>query len=61
MKLNISKTIAAAAWVATIVACFMAVGCQGRKMSNMEPKGETVDVVIQTSPEVHEDTPGNHK
>lgn len=49
--LNTSKTIAAA-MVATIVISVCAViltGCKGRKMTNMEPTGETVEVVIDST------------
>lgn len=51
MKMNISKAIAAAAWAATIVACFMTASCEGRKMDNMEPRGETVEVKMSSSPD----------
>ncbi|MDE6006073.1 MAG: hypothetical protein K2G67_00760 [Muribaculaceae bacterium] len=47
MKFKNIGTIAAAT-VATIVASIGMGGCQGRKMSNMEPLGETVEVVIDT-------------
>ncbi|MDE7180737.1 MAG: hypothetical protein K2N88_06025 [Muribaculaceae bacterium] len=40
------KTIAAAV-VATIVVSISLTSCEGRRMSNMEPNGETVDVVIE--------------
>lgn len=46
MKSNKTKAIAAAALAATIVASFSAVSCQGRKMSNMVPKGETIEVYV---------------
>lgn len=46
MKFNYRKSIAAAASTATIAASFLLVSCEGRKMSNMEPTGETVEVVI---------------
>lgn len=50
MRFKSNKTIAAAI-VATIVISISALtltGCQGRKMSNMEPTGETVEVEINT-------------
>lgn len=43
--LNI-KTVVTASVVATVV-CILA-SCKGRTMDNMEPTGETVDVVIET-------------
>lgn len=45
MKIFSLSTIAATT-VATIVVSLSLVSCQGRKMSNMEPLGETVEVVI---------------
>lgn len=51
MRFKSNKTIAAAT-VATIVISISVLtltGCQGRKMSNMEPTGETVEVEINTS------------
>lgn len=45
MKKNNRKAIAAA-MVATIAVSFTLTGCEGRKMSNMTPDGETVEVVI---------------
>ena len=36
----------AAALAATIVVSLLLSSCQGRKMSNMEPTGETVEVVV---------------
>lgn len=47
MKYKNTGTIAAAV-VATIVVSICLGSCQGRKMSNMEPLGETVEVVIDT-------------
>lgn len=47
MKYRKILTIAAAL-VATIVISAGMQSCQGRKMSNMEPKGETVEVDIPT-------------
>jgi len=44
MKKN-SKAIAAA-MVATIAVSAILTGCEGRKMSNMTPDGETVEVVV---------------
>lgn len=41
-----SKAIAATVMVATILVSLALGACRGRKMSNMEPKGETVEVVI---------------
>lgn len=43
---RLSKTIAAALMVATIVVSLLCASCEGRKMSNMTPTGETVEVVI---------------
>ena len=40
------KAIAAASLVATIVASCTLCSCKGRKMSNMEPLHDTVEVVI---------------
>lgn len=37
----------AAATVATIVVSICLVSCQGRRMSNMQPLGETVEVNIE--------------
>lgn len=46
MKTYNPKAIAAA-MAATIVVSMMALtSCEGRKMTNMEPTGETVEVVI---------------
>lgn len=47
MRKNIYKAIAAVSMAATIVASLSCASCQGRKMSNMVPKGETVEVVIE--------------
>ncbi len=41
----------AAAVAATIVFSVSLTSCQGRKMDNMEPKGETVEVDISTAKE----------
>lgn len=46
MRKHKSNAIAAAVMVATIVVSSMFVSCEGRKMSNMKPTGETVEVVI---------------
>lgn len=45
MKLTLSRAIAAAAIAATIAASCMLVSCEGRRMSNMTPAGDTVEVV----------------
>lgn len=46
MRKSFSKTIAAAAVATIVVSATLLAGCKGRKMSNMEPTGETVEVVI---------------
>ena len=38
--------IAAVMMIATMAVSCMLSSCEGRKMSNMQPKGETVEVVI---------------
>lgn len=50
------KTIAAA-FAATIVASIGLCSCEGRKMSNMEPNGETVEVVVDTHADSIVETP----
>lgn len=45
VKIKHLRTIAAA-MVATIVSSVALCGCSGRKMSNMEPTGETVEVEV---------------
>lgn len=50
MNLKNKKAIAAA-MVATIAASICLGACKGRKMSNMEPTGETVEVVISSPDE----------
>lgn len=45
MKTHSNKAIVAAI-AATVAASFMFTGCEGRKMSNMTPDGETVEVII---------------
>lgn len=48
MKKHISKSIAAILFgVATIVVSASLCSCEGRKMSNMEPTGDTVEVMVQ--------------
>lgn len=44
---SFKKLAIAAASVATIVVFTSLPSCKGRKMSNMEPTGDTVEVVIQ--------------
>ena len=52
MKIFKAKTIAVAS-AATIVVSIMALtSCEGRRMSNMKPTGETVDVVVNDTPGV---------
>lgn len=52
MKIFKAKTIAVVS-AATIVVSIMALtSCEGRRMSNMKPTGETVDVVVNDTPEV---------
>lgn len=52
MKIFKAKTIAVAS-AATIVVSIMALtSCEGRRMSNMKQTGETVDVVVNDTPEV---------
>lgn len=46
MKIRNRLTIAATAVASIVVSATLLPACQGRKMSNMEPTGETVDVVI---------------
>lgn len=41
----------AAVLAATTVVSFSLASCQGRKMDNMQPKGETVEVDIMPAPE----------
>lgn len=55
MKFKSNKAIAAAV-VATIVVSIALGACQGRKMSNMEPTGETVEVVIGDADTTSADT-----
>lgn len=43
------KTIAAAMVATIVVSALMLTSCKGRKMSNMEPVGETVEVVMGES------------
>lgn len=47
-KMNI-KAIAAA-FVATVALSCIMTSCEGRKMSNMEPTGETVEVDVDVVP-----------
>lgn len=46
MKYRAIRTIAAAS-VATIVVSICLTSCEGRRMSNMVPAGETVEVEIE--------------
>lgn len=46
MRKNVKKAIAAACMIATIAASFSLASCEGRKMSNMQPTGDTVEVVV---------------
>ena len=56
MKRLDNKAIAAAASVATIVVSLLFASCEGRKMSNMTPTGETVEVVIGDNAAVDTDS-----
>lgn len=47
---------AAATLVAAVVIAVCLCSCQGRTMKNMEPKGETVEVVISPEPDTEGDT-----
>lgn len=49
MKMNIrnKKTIAVAAAMAMVIVSGLS-SCKGRTMENMEPTGDTVEVVIET-------------
>ena len=47
---------AAATSVAAVVIAVCLSSCQGRTMKNMEPKGETVEVVISPEPETGGDS-----
>lgn len=47
---------AAATSVAAVVIAVCLSSCQGRTMKNMEPKGETVEVVISPEPETAADS-----
>ena len=47
---------AAATSVAAVVIAVCLCSCQGRTMKNMEPKGETVEVVLTPETEVEADT-----
>ncbi len=47
---------AAATSVAAVVIAVSLCSCQGRTMKNMEPKGETVEVVISPEPETAGDS-----
>lgn len=46
MKRDNHLTIAVAAAATIVVSSTLLPSCQGRKMSNMEPTGDTVEVVI---------------
>lgn len=53
MKLNNPKAVAAILpGVATIVASIFMTSCEGRRMSNMVPTGDTVEVIIEQPQEV---------
>lgn len=54
IKLTYKKT--AATSVAAVVIAVCLCSCQGRTMKNMEPKGETVEVVVSPEPEMADDT-----
>lgn len=45
--------------VATIVASFSLASCEGRKMSNMKPTGDTVEVVVSTPETAPDSIAGN--
>ena len=49
------KSTIAAASVATMVVSFFLSSCEGRKMSNMKPAGETVEVNIDRPEMMPED------
>lgn len=49
MRFDGIKTIAAAMAATIVVSALMLTSCKGRKMSNMEPVGETVEVVVGES------------
>ncbi len=42
--------------VGSVLLSLALMSCQGRTMKNMEPTGETVEVVVSTSPDAVEDT-----
>lgn len=46
MRKQNKKTIAAAAVATIVVSLTMLTGCEGRRMSNMTPTGETVELNI---------------
>lgn len=48
MKIRFKHAVAAVATTATIASCLTMTSCQGRKMSNMVPTGETVEVSVDT-------------
>ena len=50
MKFNNRFAIAATMIVASMAASCLLSSCEGRKMSNMKPKGETVEVVVDPAP-----------
>lgn len=49
MKRHISKTIAAAMVATIVISISMLTACEGRKMTNMVPTGETVEVNVGQS------------
>ena len=52
MRISYSKTIAAAAVATIVISIPLLTGCQGRKMTNMEPTGDTVEVVISAQNDI---------
>lgn len=52
MKKNHRLAIAAGA-LATIVTSLALASCEGRKMTNMQPAGETVEVIIDSAATSH--------
>ncbi len=48
------KTIAAAAVATIVISLTILTSCEGRKMSNMQPTGETVEVDLST--QLHPDS-----
>lgn len=56
MKKLRSLSIAAALPAATIVVSLLCASCEGRKMSNMVPKGETVEVNVDAQDSIPADS-----